>query len=45
MLLEKVAQWYDSGVDYWACNQDEYADPGALDMNNYPTLQNTGDVV
>jgi hypothetical protein len=46
MLFEKVATWYDSGVAYWACNQDEYGDPGALDMTAvYPTLQNTGDLV
>jgi hypothetical protein len=46
MLFEKVAQWYESGVDYHICNADEYGDPGAVDMTAvYPTLQNTGDLV
>lgn len=46
MLFEKVAQWYESGVDYHICNQDEYGDPGAADMTvTYPTFQNTGDLV
>ena len=46
MLFEKVAQWYESGVDYHICNADEYGDPGAVDMTvTYPTLQNTGELV
>jgi len=45
MLWEAIAQFHDSGVEYWACNQDEYADPGALDMTTvYPTLQNAGEI-
>jgi len=43
MLIEAIAQWYDSSTTYiHACSADGYGNPGALDMTAvYPTLQNT----